>query len=124
MHFFATRLTRSLARLAAKMERVAAFDFEAPVDTGRSGRLLSVSAASLGSEADMDAGGGAEEEEEPVWAWRWVQATSLLTEVAAIGRSFALMSLNLRSFERSVRAARGDAGRPQPRGETGRHCSA
>ncbi len=89
VHFFAKRVTQSLSRLAAQMERVAVFDF------GEESSLDATN-ASLGS---VEVGNGAPGAGH---ALRWVQATSLLTEVAAIGRSFALMSLNLRSFERCV----------------------
>ncbi len=105
VHFFAKRVTQSLSRLAAQMERVAVFDF------GEEGALQAAT-ASMGS---MDPGDAAPN---PGKGLQWVQATSLLTEVAAIGRSFALMSLNLRSFERCGAAegppGDGQGGRSEP----------
>jgi hypothetical protein len=98
VHFLATRVTQSLSRLAAQMERVAVFDFGEGPDASRQ-----CTAASIGS---MELGPGA-----PDQGRQWVQATSLLTEVAAIGRSFALMSLNLRSFERCAALRRRAADR-------------
>ena len=73
MHFFAVRVTRSLSRLAAQMERVAAFDF-ADDDAGAAGPAASRGSEDMGSAAAAAAAGGGH---------RWVQATSLLTEVRA-----------------------------------------
>ena len=103
VHFFAVKVTQSLSRLATQMERVAVFDFSMDDLAGHKaepdGSVANQSDSALeeglsrgrpGSSSSGDRGG------------RWVQATSLLTEVAAMGRSFSLMSLNLRSFERYV----------------------
>ena len=101
------RVTKSLSRLAAQMERVAVFDFDFHDPTHGSGSA-DIGNTELGmaahSNTEFDgwskrAGPQGNVRES---GWRWVQGTSLLTEVAAIGRSFSLMSLNLRSFERCV----------------------